>query len=88
MTLDIFIGLSVSVPTETLIDVVLIIEKIEENILYKNIQITPDTPENDWYGQSTSYHELSYIVKFTNGYSKVYEKINDIKLVTLPKTEI
>ena len=39
---------------------------------------TPDTPENDWWGETeTSY---SYVVIFTNGVSKKFESIKQIKI--------
>lgn len=81
MVLDLFIGMDVSVSTDALVDVVLTIEKVEEQSSTKTIQITADTHENDWWGQSESYTELSYLVKFTNGYSKIYKKINDINII-------
>lgn len=43
-------------------------------------QITPDTPENDWWGESETIH--SYVVHFTNGSSKKFDNLEQIKILT------
>lgn len=71
------IGKTAVVMTDLKISVNLVIKKITENSRY--IQITPDTRENDWWGQG--YYEYWYTVEFENGGQKTYEKLGEIELL-------
>jgi hypothetical protein len=42
-------------------------------------QITPDTRENDWWGESKDW--TTYLVKFTNGGQKAYESLQSIEII-------
>lgn len=74
--LDLLIGKYVIVPTDALVDVRLNIESVEEIEYTKDLE--PSTRQNDFYPDSITYYKFE--VKFTNGYSKIYNKITDIKL--------
>jgi hypothetical protein len=44
----------------------------------KNVQVTPDTRENDWWGQSYDYEVI--VITFTNGHSKEFKSPSEIKV--------
>ncbi len=79
--LDLLIGKKVLYTTDAKIDVELEIKKVEEDTTYHTRQITPDTPENDWWGDTSTTSETSYYVEFTNGFSKRYNSLNSIRLI-------
>jgi hypothetical protein len=74
-------GKKVIVSTDAKVDVELVVEKAEEKINYKTIQITPDTPENDWWGRSETYQSSEYILTFENGLIKRYKSLQGIRCV-------
>lgn len=74
-------GKAVNIMTDAKVVVQLEIETVTENVNTRTIQITPDTRENDWWGQSETYKEVSYLVKFTNGFTKTYPSIEKIEFV-------
>ena len=79
--LDLLKGKKVEIMTDAKVAVVLEIKSVTENRNTTYIQITPDTPENDWWGQSESHTTITYLVEFVNGYVKTYSSINSIKIV-------
>ena len=66
------------VETDLKVKVELEIESIEPQ--HHSRQITPNTPENDWWGESEDW--TTYTVKFTNGARKEFANINDIEVLT------
>ena len=74
--LDLLKGKKMKVMTDMKVEVELEIQEVIQNTHTR--QITPDTPENDWWGETeTSY---SYTVKFTNGASKKFDSLKQIKI--------
>jgi hypothetical protein len=78
---EIFKGKMVNVMTDAKVVVQLEIETLVENITTREEQITPDTPENDWWGHSITHRKITYVVGFTNGYDKTYDSIESINFV-------
>lgn len=77
--LEYLIGKRVKVKTDMGVDVELTIAKIEQDSTTR--QITPDTKENDWWGESVTTH--FYRVKFNTGAEKRYDFLEEINLVEL-----
>jgi hypothetical protein len=75
-TLELLEGKYMSVMTDMLVMVELQIESVKQDTHVQ--QITPDTRENDWWGETKETH--SYIVTFTNGATKKFNSINDINV--------
>ena len=70
-------GKKILVKTEVGIDVELTIDRIEK-IIYL-IDLEPPSMSNDWWPPSRDL--MSYDVFFTNGYSKNYNNLDDIKFI-------
>ena len=75
--LELLVGKRMDIMTDMKISVRLEIEEVVQNSHTR--QITPDTRENDWWGESETTH--SYTVKFTNGATKKFNSINEIKVI-------
>jgi len=75
--LELLVGKRMDIMTDMKVSVRLEIEEVVQNTHTR--QITPDTPENDWWGESETTH--SYTVKFTNGATKKFNSINEIKVI-------
>ena len=75
--LELLIGKKMKVMTDLKVEVELEIEKVE--IEPHSRQITPDTPENDWWGESIDWK--TYLVKYTNGATKRFDSITEIKVI-------
>jgi hypothetical protein len=75
--LDLLKGKKVKILTDVKVEVELTIDNVK--IEHHSRQITPDTRENDWWGELINWK--TYKVTFTNGYSKEYKDITDIKLL-------
>ena len=73
---DLFKGRKIVVETDIGVDVTMEIESVVER--HHSRQITPDTPDNDWWGESENWS--TYDVKFTNGHTKSYNNLSDIKI--------
>jgi len=75
--LQLLVGKKMKVMTDLKVEVEL---EIKEVIPERHSrQITPDTPENDWWGETQNW--TTYLVKFTNGANKKFDKITDIKVL-------
>jgi len=74
--LDTMKGQVVLYMTDAKVEVELTIESVTEGST--TIQITPDTPENDWWGESETVKYFR--VKFTNGFVHDYPSLTSIKL--------
>lgn len=74
--LDLLVGRKMTIMTDLKVEVELEIKSVEQNSHTR--QITPDTQENDWWGESETTH--SYMVTFTNGAKKKFGSINQIKV--------
>jgi hypothetical protein len=75
--LELLIGKKMRVMTDLNVEVELEIKEVE--IKSHTRQITPDTKENDWWGESIDWK--TYLVKYTNGASKEFNNITDIKII-------
>lgn len=75
--LELLVGKRMDIMTDMKVSVRLEIEEVVQNTHTR--QITPDTPENDWWGETETTH--SYTVKFTNGATKKFSSINEIKVI-------
>ena len=60
--------------TDAKITVELEIESIKE--IPHSIEITPSTPQNDWWGETKDWTTLE--VKFTNGFKKEFSTLAEI----------
>jgi hypothetical protein len=75
--LELLIGKKMKVMTDLKVEVELEIKEVV--VEHHSRQITPDTPENDWWGESVDWK--TYLVKFTNGATKKFDSITDIKVI-------
>ena len=75
--LELLVGKRMKVMTDMKVEVELEIKEVVQNIHTR--QITPDTRENDFWGETSTSH--SYTVKFTNGGTKKYNSLNEIKVI-------
>lgn len=75
--LDLLVGRKVKVMTDMKVEVELEIKEVKHET--RTRQITPDTRENDWWGETETIH--SYKVLFTNGSYKVYNNIENIEVI-------
>ncbi len=75
--LDLLVGKKMNIMTDMKVEVQLEIQEVIQNSHTR--QITPDTPENDWWGETETTH--SYTVKFTNGATKKFNSIQSIKVI-------
>lgn len=75
--LDLLVGKKMKIMTDMKIEVELEIKEVTEK--RHSRQITPDTRENDWWGETENWS--TYIVKFTNGAQKDFNSINEIKVI-------
>jgi hypothetical protein len=75
--LQLLVGKKMKVMTDLKVDVELEIKEVE--VKHHSKQITPDTRENDWWGESINWK--TYLVKYTNGATKEFDNITDIKII-------
>ena len=75
--LELLVGKKMKVMTDLKIEVELEIKEVKPE--HHSRQITPDTPENDWWGETQNW--TTYLVKFTNGATKKFDSITDIKVL-------
>jgi len=64
--LELLKGQKILVKTDVGTDAELTIASVEEK--HNSQQITPDTPQNDWWGETREW--TTFMVKFTNGHQK------------------
>ncbi len=75
--LELLIGKKMLVMSDLKVEIEL---EIKEVIIKPHSrQITPDTPQNDWWGESVEWN--TYLVKYTNGANKEFDNITDIKIL-------
>lgn len=72
---DLLVGRKVKIMTDAKVEVELEIKSIKT--VPHTREITPDTRENDWWGESVDW--TTYAVTFVNGYVKEYNSLEDIK---------
>ena len=75
--LDLLKDKEIEIKTEVGVNVKLTIKDVED-ISYDQ-DLEPPTQANDWWPASTRH--TKYKVNFTNGYSKTYSSLNDIKII-------
>lgn len=74
---DLLIGKTVKVRADVGIDVNLKISDIKNTSWTR--QITPDTPQNDWWGERENV--TRYTVTFDTGFKKEYDKLESIQII-------
>ena len=79
--IDLLIGKKVKVMTDMKVEVELEIQEVKNTTTSHTRQITPDTPENDWWGETETTHNVSYTVTFTNGSTKKYHSLESINVI-------
>lgn len=72
---ELLIGKTVKVMTDMKVEVELIIKSIKETSYEQ--EITPGTPENDWWGKSERIER--WTVEFTNGSTKSFNSLDSIE---------
>ncbi len=65
------------VQTDVGVEVELEIKKVKEN--HHSQDLGPSTAANDWWPASRDWK--TYTVTFTNGYSKTYSSLHEIKII-------
>jgi hypothetical protein len=75
--LEMLVGRKMLVMTDMNVEIELEIKSVKESI--RTIQITPDTKENDYWGETSQ--ELSYYVIFTNDSTKTFKSLNQINII-------
>ena len=75
--LELLVGKKMKVMTDLKVEVELEIKDVK--VLNHSREITPSTRENDWWGESVDWN--TYLVKFTNGASKEFDNITEIKVL-------
>jgi len=75
--LELLVGKKMKVMTDLKVEVELEIKEVE--VKHHSREITPSTRENDWWGESQTWN--TYLVKFTNGATKTFDNITDIKVI-------
>lgn len=79
--LDLLVGKKMLIMTDMKVEVELEIKEVRDTSHSTTRQITPDTPENDWWGESETTQHPSFTVTFTNGATKKFTSINQIKVI-------
>jgi len=77
---ELLVGKTMKVMTDMKVEVELEIHEDKDTSYSTTRQITPHTPENDWCGESETTQHPSFTVTFTNGSTKKFTSINDIKI--------
>ena len=75
--LDLLVGKKIKIMTDVGVEVELEIKKVEQQTHSEDL--APATAATDWWPPSRDW--TTYEVYFTNGHSKVYHSINEIKIV-------
>ena len=75
--LDLLVGKKMLIMTDMKVEVELEIKEVKQNTHTR--QITPDTPQNDWWGETETSH--TWTVTFINGAKKNFDSINSIKII-------
>ena len=75
--LDLLVGKKMRIMTDMKVEVELEIKEVTEK--RHSRQITPDTRENDWWGETENWS--TYMVKFTNGAQKEFRNIKELKVL-------
>lgn len=75
--LDLLVGKKMKVMTDMKVEVELEIKKVEEERHSQDLE--PATAANDWWPASRDW--TTYKVYFTNGSSKVFSSVHEIKII-------
>jgi len=75
--LQLLVGKKMKIMTDLKVEVELEIKEVIPQ--HHSRQITPDTAENDWWGETQDWK--TYLIKFTNGASKTFDSITEIKVL-------
>ena len=79
--LDLLVGKKMKIMTDMKVEVELEIKEVKDTSYSTTRQITPDTRENDWWGESETTQHPRFTVTFTNGAQKEFRGINEIKVI-------
>ena len=74
--LDLLKGKTVIVKTDMGVEVPLVVAEVKEE--HNSRDVGPSTPENDWWPAQETW--TSYTVTFTNGHTKEYRSLSEIKV--------
>jgi len=75
--LDLLKGKKMSVMTDMKVAIELTIKEVEEK--HNSVDLEPSTSANDWWPASRDWK--TYIVYFTNGSSKTFSSLSEIKVI-------
>lgn len=75
--LDLLKGKKMSVMTDMKVAVELVIESVDEK--HNSRDLEPSTAANDWWPAQETW--TTYIVKFTNGSTKTFSSLSEIKVI-------
>ena len=79
--LDLLVGKKMRIMTDMNVEVDLEIKEVKDTSHSTTRQITPHTRENDWWGESETTQHPSFTVTFTNGATKKFGSLNEIKVL-------
>jgi hypothetical protein len=75
--LDLLKGRKMSVETDMKVSIELTIEEVKEN--HHSRDLTESNAANDWWPETKDW--TTYTVKFTNGASKEFSSLSEIKIL-------
>ena len=75
-------GKKVKVMTNAKVEVELEIKSVKENMQNHSEDLEPSTKENDWWPAQRSWTTYEIYVEFTNGFSKTYNSLSQINVVS------
>jgi len=76
--LDLLVGKKMKVMTDMKVEVELEIASVKED--FHSEELEPATSANDWWPASRDW--TTYLVKFTNGSTKSFSNISEIKIIS------
>ena len=78
---DLLVGRKMMVMTDMKVELELEIKEVKDTSHSTTRQITPDTRENDWWGESEITQHPSFTVTYTNGAVKKFTSLEEIKVI-------
>lgn len=74
-------GRKVKIMTDAKIEVELTIKFVNEYSKTVSVEKEKGTKENDWWGHTEYYHDVSYTIEFENGFTKTYKSLKQVDLI-------
>ena len=75
--LDLLVGKTMKIMTDMKVEVELEIKEVTQN--NHSVDLEPSTQANDWWPATRDW--TTFTVTFTNGATKKFDSINDIKVI-------